>query len=95
MDERSFEGWSSQFALFAAVFRHAGLPIDNLIGFIDGKLWPVCRPAKYQNVMYSGHKHIHGLKLQGIIFPNGAPPPCRLIARTARHYAMQWSAHLL
>jgi hypothetical protein len=85
MDERSFEGWSSQFALFAAVFRRAGLPINNLIGFIDGKLWPVCRPGKYQNVLYSGHKRIHGLKLQGIIFPNGAPPPGRLVTRTRSH----------
>ena len=27
-----------------------------------------------QNVVYSGHKRIHGLKYQGIVFPNGIQP---------------------
>ena len=45
--------------------------IPNLIAFLasDGKLWPVCRPGKYQHVLYSGHKRIHGLKTQGLVFP--------------------------
>ena len=73
LDERSFTAWAPRFSDFARAFRDHGVPIDNLIGFIDGKLWPVCRPGRYQHVLYSGHKRIHGLKTQGIVFPNGAP----------------------
>ena len=73
MDERSFSSWAPYFHEFAKAFNDNGIPIPNLIGFIDGKLWPVCRPGKYQHVLYSGHKRIHGLKTQGIIFPNGEP----------------------
>ena len=76
VDERSFEGYKSMFGEFADAFSEFGLPIDNLIGFIDGKLWPVCRPGEYQHVLYSGHKRTHGLKMQGIVFANGA---CRCV----------------
>ena len=71
IDERSFTSWAPHFHEFADAFDKAGIPIPNLIGFIDGKLWPVCRPGKYQHVLYSGHKRIHGLKTQGLVFPNG------------------------
>lgn len=74
IDERSFTSWAPQFDEFATAFVSKGVPIDNLIGFIDGKLWPVCRPGRYQHVLYSGHKRIHGLKTQGLIFPNGISP---------------------
>lgn len=70
VDHRSFSSWSPHFHQFAQAFTDYGLPIQNLIGFIDGKLWAVCRPGRYQNV-HSGHKRIHGIKTQGIIFPNG------------------------
>jgi len=72
IDERSFTSWAPHFHEFADAFENKGIPIPNLIGFIDGKLWPVCRPGMYQHVLYSGHKRIHGLKTQGLIFPNGA-----------------------
>ena len=71
MDERSITCWSPHFAEFAAAFSRCGVPMDNLIGFIDGKLYPVCRPGRYQHVLYSGHKRIHGVKTQGVVFPNG------------------------
>ena len=71
MDERSFTAWAPRFQDFADTFDEMGLPVPNLIGFIDGKLWPVCKPGRYQHVLYSGHKRIHGLKTQGIVFPNG------------------------
>ena len=71
-DHRSFTSWAPHFESFAQAFIHYGLPISNLIAFIDGKLWPICRPGMYQNIMYSGHKRIHGLKVQGLVFPNGA-----------------------
>jgi hypothetical protein len=71
IDERSFTSWAPYFHEFAQAFEDAGVPIPNLIGFIDGKLWPVCRPGKYQHVLYSGHKRVHGIKTQGLVFPNG------------------------
>jgi hypothetical protein len=71
IDERSFTSWAPHFRSFADAFQRAGVPVPNLIGFIDGKLWPICRPGRYQSVMYSGHKRIHGIKTQGIVFPNG------------------------
>lgn len=71
MDERSFTGWASEFGTFANAFQAAGVPIDNLIGFLDAKLFPICRPGRYQRVMYSGHKRIHGVKIQSTVFPNG------------------------
>lgn len=72
IDERSFTSWAPHFHEFADAFDAKGVPVPNLIAFIDGKLWPVCRPGKYQHILYSGHKRIHGLKTQGITFPNGA-----------------------
>ena len=37
-DHRSFTSWAPHFESFAQAFIHYGLPIDNLIAFIDGKL---------------------------------------------------------
>lgn len=51
------------------------MALPNLIGFIDGKLQPVCKPGRYQHVLYSGHKRVHSIiKFQGIVFPNGIQP---------------------
>jgi hypothetical protein len=72
IDERSLAAWAPHFGAFAAAFRGKGIPIDNLAFFLDGKLFPVCRPGRYQHVLYSGHKRVHGCKLQGLVFPNGA-----------------------
>lgn len=74
IDERSIEDWAPQFPSFAQAFASSGLPVNNLIGFIDGKLWRVARPEKFQKVLYSGHKRVHGIKTQGIMFPNGIMP---------------------
>ena len=74
VDIRSFTAWARRFGDFAEAFSRRGVPIDNLVGFIDGKLNAVCRPSRYQHVLYSGHKRIHGLKVQGTVFPNGIQP---------------------
>ena len=74
IDERSFTAWENRFADFAAALSDAGVPLPNLIGFIDGKLQVICKPGRYQHVLYSGHKRVHGLKTQGIVFPNGIQP---------------------
>ena len=36
-----------------------------------GTLRPICRPGINQRELYSGHKRIHGIKFQSIVFPNG------------------------
>ena len=64
MDERSFTAWENSFADFAAALLDVGVALPNLIGFIDGKLQPVCKPGRYQHVLYSGHKRVHGIKFQ-------------------------------
>lgn len=46
VDERSFTSWAPHFREFADAFEAKGLPVPDLIGFIDGKLWPVCRPQE-------------------------------------------------
>lgn len=31
----------------------------------------MCRPGRDQRELYSGHKRIHGIKFQSVVFPNG------------------------
>ena len=80
LDERSFSSWAPHFERFARCHREKGIPIDNLIGWVDGKGWDICKPGMYQRVMYSGHSRCHQCKTQGIVFPNGVQPypfgPC-------------------
>ena len=59
------------------------VPADatDVWGFLDGCLRPTCRPRDevlwngivldLQREMYSGHKHLHGFKYQGVTLPNG------------------------
>ena len=89
VDERSFTSWAPHFREFADTFTAKVLPIPNLIGFIDGKLWQICRPGVYQHVLYSGHKRIHGLKTQGIQFPNGdCPDACSACPHAASLFSL-------
>ena len=44
--------WEGNFEKFSRAFADACLPVSHLIGFIDGKLWPVARPSKFQKVLY-------------------------------------------
>lgn len=44
---------------------------DLVWGYVDGTLQKVCRPGENQRVYYSGHKHYHGFKYQGVISPDG------------------------
>lgn len=40
-------------------------------GFIDGTAIHISRPAEQQRIFYSGHKHHHAFKYQGIVTPDG------------------------
>ena len=88
MDSRSLSSWAPHFHEFAECFSSHDLPIENLIGFIDGKLFEICRPGKYQQVLYSGHKRIHGIKVQGIVFPNGMRAQNSIRTRVMRHFLL-------
>ena len=46
VDERAFTSWAPYFHEFAKAFENKGVPIPNLIGFIDGKLYPTCKPVR-------------------------------------------------
>lgn len=48
-----------------------GSPLHNCVGFLDGTVRPICRPTKYQRMVFNGHKRVHALKFQSMIFPNG------------------------
>ena len=60
-----------QLKFFAYSIKKQGSSLDNCVGFIDGTIRPTCRPSHEQEAAYSGHKRLHGLKYQSIIFPNG------------------------
>ncbi len=44
---------------------------DNCWGFLDGTVRAMCRPLYAQQLGYSGHKKVHGLKFQNVTLPNG------------------------
>lgn len=84
VDERSFLAWEPRFADLAQVMKNKGIKVEDLIGFIDGKLYYVCRPKRGQKAVYSGHKRVHGIKIQGVVFPNGIQP-WPFVALGSRH----------
>ncbi len=71
--------WKSFFADFAAHMHDMGSPVQNLIGFLDGKLVPTARPGGNRCVFlnlhdfqtYSGLARRHGNSFQGLVLPNG------------------------
>ena len=80
---RGAERWVPYFgALAAAVSLKTGAPDgrDDIVGFIDGTVRPICRPEPsdypgapddLQRAVYSGHKHVHALKYQAVMMANG------------------------
>ena len=60
-----------QVSHYARVTQNAGLLISNCWGFIDGTVMPICRPSQNQREVYNCHRHIHALKYQSAVLPNG------------------------
>ena len=56
---------------YADAISDIGGPLPNCWGFIDGTVRPICRPSVNQNIVYSGHKRVHGLKFKSVVIPNG------------------------
>lgn len=68
----NFEAISSlKLESYAQAVLHKGCPLNNCAGFIDGTLRPSSRPSRNQKTYYNGHKRCHGLKFQGIVYPDG------------------------
>jgi nuclease HARBI1 len=44
---------------------------ESFWGFIDGTLCKTCCPSYFQKLMYSGHKHCHGIMFQSIVTLDG------------------------
>lgn len=43
----------------------------NCWSFIDGTVRPTCRPQFHQQLVFKGHKRVHGLIFQCITTPDG------------------------
>ena len=58
--------------LFAeAISMKTGGAMTTVWGFIDGTVRRICRPKKFQRIVYNGWKRLHALKYQSIVTPNG------------------------
>ena len=53
------------------VNRRAGSLLEDCVGYIDGTIRPMCKPGRNQKLFYNGHKRVHCLKFQNIVFPDG------------------------
>jgi hypothetical protein len=40
--------------------------MENIWGFIDGTVRPCCRPVRFQETAYNGHKKVHAIKFQSV-----------------------------
>jgi hypothetical protein len=79
--EDGLAAWTAFFPSWAkAITDKTGAPAgrDNVVGFVDGTVRPICRPGDLlgpgtdvQREVYNGHKRIHALKYQGTVAPNG------------------------
>ena len=86
-DERSFLMWVQRFDEMAEAFATLGMPIDDCVLLIDGKLYPVCRPTRGQRACYNGHHKKHGVKCLGHVFANGLLPYAVFDPEGAHHDA--------
>lgn len=86
VDARSLTDWAQHFPRFAANFSQR-IPCEDLIGFIDGKLWPTCKPVRNQHEVFNGHKRRHGSKTQGMTLANGIQPYPFVMPEGVRHDA--------
>ena len=59
---------------FVEVVHQKVAALENCWGFIDGTVWPVCRPGVYQTELYNGQKRVHAIKFQSVVAANGLIP---------------------
>jgi len=53
------------------LFRELKCPMRGVIGFVDGTIRPTRKPKYGQEFAYNGWKHLHGLKFQCLVAPDG------------------------
>ena len=56
---------------FADAIHNKGAALNTCQGFVNGKVRPICRPGRNQQLVYNGHKRVHALKFQSAVAPNG------------------------
>ena len=44
---------------------------QNCFGFVDGTVLRISRPKINQNIVYNGHKLVHGIKFPSLALANG------------------------
>ena len=45
--------------------------MQNWWGFVDGTLVNICRPGKFQRLLFNRHRRVHAVKFQSVVTPNG------------------------
>ena len=66
------EGWGpGLLQLYSDTIAAHGSALDNCLGFVDGTVRPIYRPAEHPRAIYNGHKRVHALKFQCVALPNG------------------------
>ena len=71
------ETWNQPFLLpqvlerYAQIIHSRGTPLQNCFGFVDGTLCRIARPQSNHRVVYNGQKHVHRIKFQSVVIPNG------------------------
>ena len=48
-----------------------GAPLENCLVFVDGTVRPICRLGVNQRTLCNGYKHVHSIKFQSVVIPNG------------------------
>ena len=67
------QGWLSHLCLqtFSDCIYRTGTALDNMWGFLDGTVRPICRPKVLLCVLHNGHKRFYALKFQSVTTPSG------------------------
>ncbi|XP_055341969.1 uncharacterized protein LOC129590658 [Paramacrobiotus metropolitanus] len=56
---------------FADAALAKGAPLDNVWGYIDGTVRPICRPSEGQRVVWNAHYRLHSMIFQSVVATNG------------------------
>uniref|UniRef100_A0A6P7GFX3 Uncharacterized protein LOC114341986 n=1 Tax=Diabrotica virgifera virgifera TaxID=50390 RepID=A0A6P7GFX3_DIAVI len=56
---------------YAQAVANNGSAVQNCWGFIDGTARAICRPGTDREAYYSGPKHVHYIKYQAVVCPDG------------------------
>lgn len=54
-----------------AIAARSRVPLNHIVGFVDGTCVRICRPTEDQDAYYNGNERCHVLHFQGVMAPNG------------------------